>query len=370
MFSKENLMTAAKQVASNKGCKGIDGMYANEIVEYIDRKYDDIFKGLNIEAYNPQEVLLCRIPKGNGKVRILGIGTVLDRAIQRCISNTLYPIFEVEMLDNSFGFRKDRNAIQAAQKAIEYANQGHTWVVDLDLENFFNEMNHEIVLNLVKVKINDEKILRLIRKYLQVFYLDKGKRIRCRKGSPQGSNLSPLLSNIMLNELDHVLMERKHKFIRYADDFSIYVKSKKSAERVFKSITRYIEKELRLKVNREKSSIKYIAEFHTLGFKFYNRSDINSLSVSNSRIEKLKEEISNELNNKDYAEANLKISQIITGWIEYYKFADISRKTKMLDEWIRREAIKKIKRDRLPKTVLDEVKLISAHEQYSKVKRH
>ena len=255
ILTKDNLNKAYKKVYQNKGVSGVDGVTVYEIKEYIQNNSDEILSQIRNRKYKPQPVKRVQIPKENGKKRNLGIPTVMDRIIQQAMVQVLSPIYEKQFSDNSYGFRPNRSAEQAVIKALEILNDGNDWIVDIDLEKFFDTVNQDRLITIIRRTIKDGDVVSLIMKYLKAGVMENGKVKTTKVGTPQGGNLSPLLSNIMLNELDKELEARGLNFVRYADDCIILVKSEKAANRVLSSITKYIEKKLGLKVNAEKSKV-------------------------------------------------------------------------------------------------------------------
>lgn len=269
----------------------------------------------------------------------MGIPTVLDRVIQQAIAQVLSPIYEKEFSENSYGFRPNRNAHQAVKKCKEYIETGYNWTVDIDLAKYFDTVNHDKLMRLLSDTIKDGRVLSLIRKYLQSGAMINGVVMETEEGTPQGGNLSPLLSNIMLNELDKELTKRSLKFCRYADDCNIYVRSRKAADRVMVSITRFIEEKLKLKVNKDKSAVERPWKLKFLGFSFYHKKDGIGIRVHSKPVEKLKEklkEITGRSNAMSMWRRMLKLKQAITGWVNYFSIADMGRLAKSLDEWLRR----------------------------------
>jgi len=236
ILNSKNIRSACKQVMSNQGSSGVDGMSVTSLPHYLKENLKRITTAILEDSYTPQSILGVEIPKRNGKTRLLGIPTVVDRLLQQAVGQVISPKFELEFKDHSYGFRPDRNAHQAVQQAQKNIHAGYDHIVDIDLKNFFDEVDHAILLRLLYSKVQCQQTLRLIRKWLRAPILVKGKLVKRRKGVPQGSPLSPLLSNIMLHELDKELEQRGHRYVRYADDFSIYVNSKKSARRIGNSI--------------------------------------------------------------------------------------------------------------------------------------
>ena len=339
IIDRNNLNQAFKRVKSNKGSYGIDGMKVDELLQYLKENGDSLRQSILEGNYKPNPVRRVEIPKQDGKKRPLGIPTAVDRVIQQAIAQVLSPIFEEKFSDNSYGFRPNKSAHQAILKCKEYMDNGYKWAVDIDLEKYFDTVNHDKLIGLVYKEIRDIRVISLIRKYLQAGVMINGVVNSTEKGVPQGGNLSPLLSNIMLNELDTELEKRELNFCRYADDCNIYVKSKKSAERVMKSITEFIEKDLKLKVNKEKSKVDRPWKLKYLGFSFYNKKNGMGIRVHNKSIEKLKatlKKITGRSNAMSMEYRAVKLKQTITGWINYFKLADLKGTLKEMDKWLRR----------------------------------
>lgn len=269
ILDKDNMNEAFKKVKKNKGSHGIDGLTIDELQAYLKEHGEHLRKAILEGNYTPNPVRRVEIPKDNGKKRKLGIPTVVDRVIQQSITQILSPIFVKTFSDNSFGFRPKRSCHDALKKCKEYINAGYKWAVDIDIASYFDTVNHDKLIGLIYKEIKDIRVISLIRKYLQSGVMEKGVVIATDEGVPQGGNLSPLLSNIMLNELDKELTKRGLKFARYADDANIYVRSRKSANRVMASITKFIEGKLKLKVNKEKSTVDRPWKLKFLGYSFY-----------------------------------------------------------------------------------------------------
>jgi len=368
IIDRNNLNEAFKRVKSNKGSHGIDGMKVDELLQYLKENGDSLRQSLLEGSYKPNPVRRVEIPKPDGKKRPLGIPTVVDRVIQQAIAQVLSPIFEEEFSDNSYGFRPNKNAHQAILKCKEYMDNGYKWAVDIDLEKYFDTVNHDKLIGLVYKKVKDIRVISLIRKYLQAGVMEKGVFNTSQKGVPQGGNLSPLLSNIMLNELDKELEKRGLHFCRYADDCNIYVKTRKAALRVMVSITRFIEEDLKLKVNKDKSKVDRPWKLKYLGFTFYPKKGEMGIRVHENSLKKLKaklKEVTGRSNAMSMELRSIKLRQIIVGWVNYFKLADMKSTLKTLDEWLRRrirlcywKQWKKIKtrHDNLKKLGIDEYK--------------
>ena len=343
VVNRGNLVKAYYHVLSNKGSAGVDGMGVNELMQHLKINRDSIVQSIRKGSYLPQAILGVSIPKSNGKTRLLGIPTVTDRLLQQAVHQVMMPLFEVEFKPFSYGFRPNRNAQQAVQKAQEYINEGYRHIVDIDLKNFFDEVNHCMLLNLLYTKVKCPKTLRLIRKWLRAPILINGKLTKRRKGVPQGSPLSPLLSNILLNELDKELEQQGLRYVRYADDFSIYTKSQSTARKVGNSIFKFLEKKLKLPINREKSGIRKPVQFEILGYTFvptYVKGDRGKyqLVVSEKGWKRLKEKvksITRKTSQLSFDERITKLKEVQRGWLNYFRMANITGKLGNLDSWIR-----------------------------------
>ena len=339
VLERNNMLLALKRVIGNKGSHGVDGMKTDELREHIKKHWNTIKAKLLEKKYNPSPVRRVEIPKPDGGVRLLGIPTVQDRLIQQAIAQVLSRIYEPSFSDNSFGFRPRRGAKDAITKSKEYINQGNRWVIDMDLEKFFDKVNHDILMSKLEKRMQDKRLLTLIRKYLKSGILINGVSVTSEEGTPQGGPLSPLLANIMLDELDKELEKRKHKFCRYADDNNVYVKSKRAGIRVMKSMTNLIENKLKLKVNKEKSAVDLVSRRKFLGFSFYFSKGVAEIRIHEKSISRFKEKIKLYTNRNTGISMDyrlLKLNQIIRGWINYYGIANASRRLARLDKWIRR----------------------------------
>lgn len=339
ILDRNNLNLAYKRVRSNKGSHGVDGMAVSELLYYLKQNGDQIKQSILEGTYRPKPVRRVEIPKPDGKVRLLGIPTVLDRVIQQAIAQILSPIFEEKFCHSSYGFRPNRNAKQAIAKCKEYIESGYTWTVDIDIANYFDTVNHDKLIRIISDTIKDGRVVSLIRKYLKSGVMVNGVVMEVSEGTPQGGNLSPLLANIMLNELDRELEARGLKFCRYADDINIYVKSQKAAVRVMQSITKFIEDKLKLKVNKEKSSVDRPWKLKFLGFSFYIKKDGIGIRVHSKSVKKFKQkvkEITGRSNAMSMTYRMSMLKQLITGWINYFGIADMGKLVKLLDEWLRR----------------------------------
>ena len=338
-----NIEKAYKQVVGNKGSKGVDGVTTAQLQDYMQENWDRIKQEITVGYYQPQAVLGVEIPKTSGGKRLLGIPTVIDRLIQQSIHQVLNPIFDVEFSEYSYGFRKGRSAHQAILQSQRYINEGYQSIIDLDLKSFFDIVNQDYLMSLLYRKIKDKMLLKLIRRYLQSEIMLGGLIQQREKGTPQGSPLSPLLSNIILNELDKELERRGLRFVRYADDCSIFLKSKRSARRVKRSITKFIETKLHLKVNEQKTNICRPINYFTLGYGFvptYKKDEKGkyNLRVSPKSFKQMKQKVK-EITRKtlplSFEERITKLKAFTRGWVNYYKYAHVSGKLKELDGWVR-----------------------------------
>ena len=339
ILSRDNLNKAYKQVYRNKGASGVDGVTVGELSSYIKEHKEEILWQIRNRKYKPQPVRRVEIPKENGKMRKLGIPSVIDRVLQQAIVQVLTPIYEEQFSNSSYGFRPKRSCEMAVIKALECFNDGYDYIVDIDLESFFDEVNQDKLMAIVHRTIKDNDVISLIRKFLQSGVMEKGVVVETNKGTPQGGNLSPLLSNIMLNELDKELEKRGLNFVRYADDCLIMVKSEKAANRVMESITTFITKKLGLKVNVEKSKVARPRQIKYLGFGFYKnnkgiwRPKPHIKSVKKF-VNKLKE-ITDRSDGKSIDYKIERLNQVTRGWINYFKIADMKNTMKEVGEHLR-----------------------------------
>ena len=340
VLNDNNLYEAYKQVYKNKGTSGVDGVTVDELGRYMYLHKEEIKEQIRNRKYKPSPVRRVYIPKENGDKRGLGIPTVVDRVIQQAIVQVLSPIYEKQFSETSFGFRPRRSCEMAIVKLLEYFNDGYTWIVDIDLEKFFDTVCHDKLISIIMKTIHDGELVSLIRKYLVSGVMENGVVIPTKVGTPQGGNLSPLLSNIMLNELDKELKKRGLKFTRYADDCIIVVKSEKAANRVMESITKYIEKKLGLKVNAEKSKVARPNQIKYLGFGFYNtKTGIVKPKPHLKSIQKFKRKLKQITKRKwsiSLEERITKLNQVIRGWVNYYKIGDMKTYMTAISEHLRR----------------------------------
>ena len=343
VINRQNMMRALNQVRQNKGSAGVDRMPVSELYDYLTNNRESIEQSLLNGTYLPQPILGVEIPKSNGKVRLLGVPTVVDRMLQQAVAQVLANRFEMDFEEFSYGFRPNKNAQQAVLKALEYINSGYQDIVDIDLKNFFDEVDHCILLQLLYRRVKCPLTLRLIRKWLRAPILINGKLVKRRKGVPQGSPLSPILSNIMLDELDKELDRRGVKYVRYADDFSIYCKSQWQARKTGNEIYLFLKDKLHLPINREKSGIRRPMKFTILGFTFvpsFKKGDKGKyhLVVSEKGWKNLKQKIktiTRKTTPFTFDERIYKLKEVQQGWLQYYRIASIQEKLKDVDGWVR-----------------------------------
>ncbi|WP_096552374.1 group II intron reverse transcriptase/maturase [Ureibacillus thermosphaericus] len=338
ILSRENMLQALKRVEQNKGSHGVDMMPVQNLRQHIVENWLSIKEAILKGTYEPMPVRRVEIPKPDGGVRLLGIPTVTDRLIQQAIAQVLSKVYDPTFSENSYGFRPNRSAHDAVRKAKEYIRDGHRWVVDMDLEKFFDKVNHDRLMGTLAKRIQDKPLLKLIRKYLQSGVMINGVVSSTFEGTPQGGPLSPLLSNIVLDELDKELERRGHKFVRYADDCNIYVKSKRAGLRTMASIQRFIEGKLRLKVNEKKSAVDRPWKRKFLGFSFtyHKEPKVRIAKESLKRIKNKVREITSRKMPYPMEYRIQKLNQYLMGWCGYFALADTKSIFLGLDKWIRR----------------------------------
>jgi len=340
VVSRENLIRAYERVVRNKGAAGVDGMTVNDLMpycrEYWSRTREELLSG----TYQPQPVRKVEIPKPGGKgKRMLGIPTVLDRLIQQALLQVLQPIFDATFSDASFGFRPGRSTHQAVQRARDHIAAGYRWTVDMDLEKFFDRVNHDVLMSRVARRVKDKKVLLLIRRYLQAGMMEGGIVSPRAEGTPQGGPLSPLLSNVLLDELDQELERRGHRFVRYADDCNIYVQSRRAGERVLDSVERFVTERLRLRVNRDKSAVDRPWKRKFLGYTVTVHRQ-PKLKVALHSVHRLKAKLRPMLRRgrgQNLSRIVESLTRVLRGWVAYYKLAEVKASFEQLDQWIRRK---------------------------------
>lgn len=339
ILSRDNLLRAYNRVHRNKGAPGVDGMTVQALWVWLKSGWADVRKQLLEGSYQPQPVRKVEIPKPDGGVRVLGIPCVLDRLIQQAVQQVLSPCFEATFSDHSYGFRPGRQAAQAVRQARYYMEEGRRWVVDIDLEAFFDRVNHDILMSRVARRVKDRRVLRLIRSYLQAGLMEGGLISARTEGTPQAGPLSPLLSNILLTDLDRELERRGHRFCRYADDCNIYVHSRRAGERVLSSLTVYLECRLKLRVNRRKSAVDRPWKRSFLGYSVDSRKRNIRLRVAPKVLKRLKGNLKAVFRRGRGWRIYRTVKELapkLRGWISYFRHADVKGVFEQLDGWIRR----------------------------------
>lgn len=338
ILDDKNLYNAYKQVYKNKGASGVDGVTVEELGVYLFQHREEIKEQIRNLKYKPSPVRRVEIPKENGKKRKLGIPTVVDRVIQQAIVQVITPLFEPQFSETSYGFRPGKSCEMAIIKALEYFNDGYDWIVDIDLQAFFDNVNQDKLIGIIRRTIKDGRVVSLIRKYLVSGVMINGVVQPTKVGTPQGGNLSPLLSNIMLNELDKELEKRGLRFVRYADDCLIMVRSEKAANHVMQSVARYIENKLGLIVNAEKSKVARPRNIKYLGFGFYNEKGKWRPKPHLKLVQKFKlklKDITSRSNAMSISDKITKLNQVIRGWINYFRIADMKTLMQGMGEHLR-----------------------------------
>jgi RNA-directed DNA polymerase len=342
VVSSYNMQNAMEVVIRNKGAPGVDGITTEEIVKVMEKEWRKVKQDILDGKYFPKPVRRVEIPKPDGSgVRQLGIPTVMDRIIQQAIYQELVPVFDPLFSENSYGFRPSRSAQQAVLKAQSYIKDGYDWVVDIDLEKFFDKVNHDILMSRIARRVKDKKILLLIRRFLQAGVMENGLTKVSEEGTPQGGPISPLLSNIMLDDFDKELEKRGLRFARYADDCNIYVKSEKAGNRVMENAIKFLTGKLKLKVNQNKSAVARPWERKFLGFTFIEGKDPGRIKVHESRVKRFKDKIrglTKKMRGRNVSDSIRKLIMPITrGWANYFGIADVRNIFESLDGWIRRK---------------------------------
>jgi RNA-directed DNA polymerase len=354
IFSRGNLFAALARVEANGGAPGVDGLTVEALRPYLKAHWLEIRAALDAERYRPQPVRRVEIPKPDGGVRLLGIPTVVDRLIQQAVAQVLTPLFDPQFSEHSYGFRPKRSAHQAIEAAQAYLEEGYDWVVDIDLEQFFDRVNHDALMARVGRGVTDRRVKRLIHLYLISGVMVEGVVMASEEGTPQGGPLSPLLSNIMLDDLDKELERRGHRFVRYADDCNIYVQSARAGERVMESVKHFIEEKLKLKVNERKSAVARATKRKFLGYSFLKRNGEILRRVAERSLERLKDKvriITRRTSAEPLPVILERINRLVKGWIGYYRLADTPSVFKELDEWLRHRLRQLLwKRWKRPKT--------------------
>jgi RNA-directed DNA polymerase len=338
-LDSRNVRRAYEQVMANKGSGGTDGIEIDGFKSHVQTVWPMVRAAIQEGNYQPSAVRQVEIPKPGGGTRTLGIPTLLDRMIQQAIAQQLMIVYDASFSESSYGFRPKRNAHQALVKARQYVNEGYSYVVDIDMAQFFDRVNHDYLMNLLSKRIKDKRVLKLIHRYLKSGAMVDGIATVNTEGTPQGGPLSPILSNILLDKLDKELESRGHRFVRYADDLCLFVKSKRASERVMKSVSTYIEKELKLKVNQSKSVATRPWKSKLLGYSFYHKKGEKGLKIAGSSIAKYKSKV-REITSRSKPYAMYKryemLGQLNRGWVQYFKLNEAKSVYTGLDEWVRR----------------------------------
>ena len=357
ILSKENLNQAYKKVVANKGASGIDEMTVKELGNYIRENQDSIINSLRNRTYFPQPVRRVYIPKGSGKMRPLGIPTALDRTIQQAVAQPISDIYERVFSEYSYGFRPNRSCHDAIKQALEYLNSGYEWVVDIDIEQFFDKVNHDKLIQILREQVNDSSVLNLIRKYLRAGVMEKGIVKATKTGVPQGGPISVILSNVYLDKLDKELEGRGLRFVRYADDVLIFTKSEMAANRVMTSISRWIERKLFLKVNATKSKVVRPTRSKYLGFTFVKNGEQWKVRPTNEKKAKLYQVLREYLKRGRAIARPLtvtikRVNQIVMGWINYFRIGMMKQFIEEFGKWLRHKIrVIVIKQWKKPKTI-------------------
>lgn len=339
VVERHNLWQAYERVMRNKGAAGVDGLTVFEFKAWLQQHWPSVKAALLAGDYMPAAIRKVEMPKPNGGVRMLGIPTTLDRLIQQALLQVLQPEFDPEFSGHSYGFRPCRNAWQAVQRAQDYMKEGRRWVVDLDLEKFFDRVNHDILMSRVARKVKDERVLKLIRRYLEAGLMSDGIVSARTEGTPQGGPLSPLLSNILLTDLDRELERRGHRFCRYADDCNIYVRSEAAGQHAMAAITDYLERKLKLKVNRDKSAVARPWDRKFLGYSFTRHKQAR-LKIADSSLKRLKDKVREIVVgnvSRNLGETIAALNPVLRGWTSYFRLTEVKGVLQEMDGWIRRK---------------------------------
>jgi RNA-directed DNA polymerase len=347
---RENLNRAYKRVRGNKGAPGVDGMTVEELYDWIKEHKGELVSSLLDGSYEPQVVLGVEIAKPSGGKRQLGIPTVVDRLVQQAILQVLEGILEPMFSESSYGFRRGRNAHQAVRQAAEYVAEGRVVVVDIDLEKFFDRVNHDVLMSRLARHVADKRLLRIVRRFLEAGMMQDGVKIARHEGTPQGGPLSPLLANLLLDDLDKELERRGHRFCRYADDCNIYVRTQAAGVRVMDSVTHFLEEGLRLRVNRTKSAVAFVEERQFLGYRLLRGGRLSIAPHSLKRVKQRIRAITRRNRGVSLGKMIQELNAYLSGWVTYFRYAACKTHLQRLDEWIRRKLrcarLKQCKRSR------------------------
>jgi len=339
VVERSNLFRAYDRVVKNEGAPGVDGLTVSEFKPWLQRHWVRVKQDLLTGVYQPEAVRKVEIPKPQGGVRMLGIPTVVDRLIQQALHQVLQPLFDPEFSRSSYGFRPGRNAHQAVKAARSYVAEGKRWVVDLDLEKFFDRVNHDVLMARVGRKVKDERVLKLIRRYLEAGLMEGGITSARTEGTPQGGPLSPLLSNILLDDLDRELEQRGHRFCRYADDCNIYVGSQRTGQRVMQAITAFLEQRLQLKVNASKSAVARPWERKFLGYSmtWHQKPKLKIAPQSHKRLVEKIRQMQRQARGKSLRQVIERLNPVLRGWMAYFRLTEVKGVLEELDGWLRRK---------------------------------
>lgn len=371
ILSKENIEQAIRKVKRNAGAPGVDKMKVDEIDEYFKRNGEEIIQSIRNMKYKPKPVRRVYIPKQDGKQRPLGIPTVIDRVIQQATAQIISEIYEPHFSENSYGFRPNRSAHDAMEHVLEYLNEGYEWVIDMDIEKYFDTVNHDKLISILRERVNEREVLYLIRSFLRAGVMEEGLTSRNESGVPQGGPLSPVLSNIYLDKFDKELEERGLRFVRYADDSNLFVKSEMAANRVMKSLTWWLERKLFLKVSASKTKIVRPRKSNFLGFTFWKDSSGWKCKPSKERKAKLYAKIKYILKRKHavsrpLSETFKRVNQVVKGWINYFRIGAMKQYLERFGQWLRHKIrVVIIKQWKIPKRIYKNLQKLNKLQKFS-----